>query len=335
MRFMIARSAIVVGLSALWATPAASGQLTPQKTHYCVLSVEEDRGQLAILQRSGARLASVPIGERPHEIEVSNDGATAYVTQFGIADYDHRIGTPGNKVVRVDLRTARISGTYQIPAGSLGPHGVKLRPRNRELYVNTEIGGNRMFVFDVTTRRLKRSFELPSGTHNFVFSVDGDTLFSFAGKGGLSKIDATSGKIARVIDGGSPIRGLVLTRAGDLLASARGEVLVIDTHTFELKSRLKAPVPGQLLYPTQLASGDLAVPAMDDNGVVFFSHGSARFVPTGKAPIFARQAPDGRIYVANVDDTYLSILGAKGDQVSHVDGVLTPNGLAFAECPTR
>jgi len=335
MRLIVAAWTIAVAVfSSSGARPVA--QQRPVATpDYCILSVEEERGLLAILRRDGTRVASVPIGGRPHEIEVSSDGATAYVTQFGIADYDHRIGTPGTKVVEAALQSARVTGVFALPAGSRGPHGVKLRPHSRELFVNTEVDGDRMFVFDAKTRRLRRSFGLPPGTHNFIFAPDGRTLFSFAGKGGLSKVDATSGEIAATIDGGSPIRGLAFTRAGELLASARGELLVIDALSFKLKRRMLAPVHGQLLYPTQLASGDFAVPAMDDNGIVIFTPGSARFIPTGKAPIIVRQASDGLIYVANVDDTYLSTLTALGVPLAHINGVLTPNGLAFAPCPAQ
>ena len=246
-----------------------------------------------------------------------------------------RIGTPGAKIVEVSLRSARATGAFNLPAGSRGPHGIKLRPHSGELFVNTEVDGDRMFVFDTKTRKLERSFLLPAGTHNFVFAPDGRSLFSFAGKGGLSKIDATTGRIAATIDGGSPIRGLAFTRAGELVASARGELLVIDAVAFKLERRLPAPVHGQLLYPTQLANGDFAVPAMDDNGIVIFTRGSARFIPTGKAPIIVRQAPDGLLYVANVDDTYLSKLTARGAPIAHIDGVLTPNGLAFTHCSAK
>lgn len=315
--------------SAAW---VAATPIRAAKVDYCVLSVEEDRGQLAILKPDGRRVASVPIGERPHEVEVSRSGATAYVTQFGIADYDHRIGAPGNKIIEVNLRTASVVGTFTIPTGSLGPHGVKLRPGSGELFVNTEVNGDKMFVFDTDTRLVRRSFALPKGTHNFIFSSDGRTLYSFAGKGGLSKLDAVSGRIAGTIDAGSPIRGLALNSAGEVLASGRGEVLIID-HAFRVTRRLKAPVGGQLLYLTQLANGDLAVPAMNDNGIVIFFARRTKFVRTGRAPIFARQAPDGLIYVANVEDTYLSVLSPSGKRISRIDGVLTPNGLAFAGCP--
>ena len=145
MRLRVAAWTIAVAVSAPSGARPGAEQRPVATLDYCILSVEEERGQFAILRRDGTRVASVPIGGRPHEIEVSSDGTTAYVTQFGIADYDHRIGTPGTKVVEAALQSARATGVFALPAGSRGPHGVKLRPHSRELFVNTEVDGDRMF----------------------------------------------------------------------------------------------------------------------------------------------------------------------------------------------
>lgn len=333
MRFMLAEVISWGAVASLgWAQPAALAA-SMRERQYCVLSVEEEPGELAILRPDGGRVAALPMGRRPHEVEVSPNGEKAYVTQFGIADYDNRVGSPGDRVIEVSLGTAKISGVFHLPVGSLGPHGVKLRPGTNELFVNTEVGGDRMSVFDVRTRRLIRYFSIPVGTHNFIFSRKGDVLFSFAGKGGVSKLNSDDGKLLGSIDAGSPVRGLILSRSGDLVASARGEILIIDVDAFHVKRHVVAPVNGQLVYPTELTNGDLAVPAMEDNGVVFFTGVSTRLVFTGKTPLFARQAPDGLIYVANVNDSYLTVLDAAGRPVSKITGISTPNGLAFAPCP--
>ena len=312
---------------------AAVAATVTNQGSYCILVVEEDRGQLTILKPDGSRVGAVKIGERPHEVEVTPDWSTAYVSQFGIADYDHKIGTPGTRVVQVSLKSAKIVGDFTMPGGSRGPHGLKLRPHSQELFVNTEVGGDRMFVFDTRTRTVKRSFAVPAGTHNFIFTDDGRWLISFAGKGGVSKIEARSGKIFRTEDLGSPIRGLAFAKNGDVLASARGELIILDRQTLDVKLRLTAPVHGQLLYLQQLANGELAAPAMDDQGVVFFSGRTTRFVPTGKGALFVRQAPDGLIYVPNIDDTYVSVLNASGTLRRKITGLLTPNGIAFSRCP--
>lgn len=301
----------------------------------CVLSVEETSGTLAILRADGSVLRRLPMGERPHEIEVSPDLKTAYVSQFGIADYDNRIGTPGDRVVEVDLARGAISGAFVLPDDVRGPHGVKLRPPEfRELFTNAEVGGDTTLVFDVATRRLLRRFPLPKGTHNFVFSRDGGALYSFAGINGASKLAASDGEILATQDLGSPIRGLFVAANDNVLASARGEVAELRAADLGIVRRLPAPRPGQFVYLEQAPDGSIAAPSLNDGGVALFpGDGSApRFVATGKTPIFARYGPDDALYVSNVEDDHISVLDAEGKPLRDLVGLTTPNGLGFGAC---
>ena len=155
---------------------------------FCVLSVEEDGGSLTVLDPGGTARAKIALGERPHEVAVAPDRRTAFVTMFGIADYDVRIGTPGSTIAKIDLTAGRRVGEYQVPADVRGPHGVQLRPPAfAEMFVNTEVGGDVMLVLDTASGKLLRRFPLPTGTHNFVFAKNGGALFSFAGANGVSR----------------------------------------------------------------------------------------------------------------------------------------------------
>ena len=206
----------------------------------------------------------IPIGERPHEVAVSEDRKTAYVSQFGIADYDNRVGTPGDRVVEIDLAEARRTGDFVLPPPALAPHGVKLRPGTNELFVNAEVGGERMFVFDPQSRRLLRSFPIPKGTHNFVFSADGASLYGFAGEDGISRIDAGEGAVLASQDPGSPIRGLFFTEKGTILAGAKDELLELRPDDLAIMRRLPAPRPGQFLYLDQWPDGMIVAPSLNE-----------------------------------------------------------------------
>jgi hypothetical protein len=329
---MAVRLALMLLLMPLSSACVSHAKRVPEA--FCILSVEEGPGRLSITSSKGVRIAAIPTGERPHEVEVSADGRTAYVSQFGIADYDKRIGTPGTKVVRIDLRRRSVTGQYLLPDDLRGPHGVKLRPpHRRELFVNAEVGGDSMLVFDTRTGRLLRRFPLPNGTHNFVFSLDGATFFSFAGQEGVSKIDAVSGRVLAQTRLQSPVRGLDIGRSGMVLAGAKREIVTLRADNLAVASRVRAPVAGQLFYVTQLRDGTILAPAVD-GGVVFVpAYGKPpTFVRTGKVAIYARQAPDGLIYVSNVENRYLSILTPAGAYAGQIGGLNTPNGLAFGRC---
>jgi DNA-binding beta-propeller fold protein YncE len=326
---------LLLGVGALLCGCAAAPRMATSGS-WCVLSVEETPGTLAILEPDGHLLARLPIGERPHEVAVSPDGSQAFVSQFGIADYDNRIGAPGDRIVQVDLRQGTTSAAFMLPADVRGPHGIKLRPPEfRELYVNAEVGGDTMLVFDVASHRLLRRFPLPTLTHNFVFSSDGTTIFSFAGNRGATRMAASDGKILSTQDLGSPIRGLFVTANGNVLASAKGEIAELSGSDLSVIRRLPAPRPGQYVYLEQGADGTIAAPSLNDAGIAIFpgDGAPARFVETGDTPIFARFGPDGNLYVSNVEDKHISVLDASGRPVRNLAGLTTPNGLGFGACP--
>lgn len=329
---MKAAGILLIALALFSAACANQPAQTP--THFCILSVQET-GDLALMSGQGERLATIHIGERPHEIEMSPDGAFAYVTQFGITDYDSRIGTPGDRVLRVDANRRRITGAYILPGQLRAPHGVKLRPPlARELFVNAEAGGDTMLVYDVESGRLLRQFPLPRATHNFVFSPDGSALFSFAGAEGVSKIDPDSGHVLATLRLETPVRGLFIARDGGVLAGARGEIVVLRAGDLAVQSRVPVPVQGQLVYLAELSNGAIVAPSLNDNGVVLVSPDRTRahFITTGATPIVARQGPDGLIYVSNVDDRHISVLNEAGEEVSQIGGLTNPNGLGFGHC---
>src|ERR1700761_107779 len=60
-------------------------------------------------------VASMPVGEDPHEVIASTDGTTAYVSNYGFGAY--------NTLTVVDLAAAKSQGTVDL--GALrGPHGL-------------------------------------------------------------------------------------------------------------------------------------------------------------------------------------------------------------------
>src|SRR6476469_614755 len=110
----------------------------------CIVAAEEQGTGVVILKPDGKLVARVEVGRWPHEVEVSSDGTTAFVSQFGITDYDSRIGTPGDHVSRIDLAAARETGRFTVPDGVRAAQGSKLRPGRDEIFVNAEAGGDTM-----------------------------------------------------------------------------------------------------------------------------------------------------------------------------------------------
>ena len=328
----------LVSLSvAVFACAVPSGAIDAKSDiRVCSLVVEETAGQLAIFDPNGRSLARVPLGERPHEIAVAPDGRKAWVPMFGIADYNNRLGTPGKWVSEIDLRTARVTGRLLLPPNLSAPHGVAVRPHSRELFINAEVPSDVMLVFDTTSRRLIRSFALPQATHNFIFSADGTSLFSFAGRAGVTRLDPFGGTFLAHIDIGSPARGLRLIpgAAGELAVAGKGEVIIVSSTSLEVLRRLPSPVAGQLAYLEVLQDGTIVAPSLSDNGVaIFYTDGTSRFMATGKTALVARHSPLGTILVSNVLDTHLTTMDATLSNPKPFGDVSGANGIAFGACP--
>src|SRR5579862_5340804 len=102
---------------ALWVCFCASrilyGQSTPSKS---LLVLSKRDHTLAIVDGSSLRVvAKVPVGNDPHEVIASADGATAYVSNYGFGAF--------NTLAVVDLVAAKAQAPVDL--GVLrGPHGL-------------------------------------------------------------------------------------------------------------------------------------------------------------------------------------------------------------------
>ena len=241
---------------------------------HLVLLVEESNNSLGFFDsQDGSELGRVGLSLWPHEVAVSPDGKIAYVSNFGLRDYDLTIGHAGNSISVIDIATrCEVHRLYTCDGQFRywGPHGVKVTPDGTELFVNVErIIGKRepdltlgpgtdqtdMLVFDLQTRRPVRSFSLPSilsrepnppedpvkqygvprGSHNFVFSKDGSSLWLFSGRGGISRLDPVTGQItAHLTNFSGAVRGLSFFHDGRLLVSATNELTIIDPGTLQI-----------------------------------------------------------------------------------------------------
>lgn len=72
-----------------------------------LVAAEESDSSVAVYDlASGAQLLRIRVGLWPHEVALSPDGQTAYVSNFGLKDYDEHIGTASFSVSFIDLQHA-------------------------------------------------------------------------------------------------------------------------------------------------------------------------------------------------------------------------------------
>jgi YVTN family beta-propeller protein len=230
---------------------------------HLVISVEESDSTIGFYDSSTyEEVGRVEVGFWPHEIELSADGRTAYVTNFGVKDYDEQIGRPGSSISVIDIPNrceVRRLYTFKEPfeyAARRAPHGIKLSPDGTKLFVNVE-KDPRMLVFDISDPQKNTpmcsfalsnmngesgneiepssEYPLPEGTHNFLFDTVASRMYVVSGRSGLSAINPDTGEVLyqkqfMSSEGGViPVRGLAYTPDKKwLIASLRNEIRLLE-----------------------------------------------------------------------------------------------------------
>lgn len=215
----------------------------------------------------------VSVGEKPHEIELTPDGKTAFVSNFGLLEVNHHVGTPGNSISVLDVSGGSERERFLLPDGCRAPHGLKLRPAAfTELFTNTESGKEEMVVFDTRSGGILRTFPLPPGVHNFVFAPDGTSLYAYTINNEVFRLDPQDGKILAEAKIPAP-RGLAWTADHrQLLVGSKDALFVLNPTDLGAERQITQLGVGQIFYPTASPDGKwVFAPAVLDGTVLAIS----------------------------------------------------------------
>lgn len=283
------------------------------------------------------KLGALPVGHMPHEIAYDAETQRCFVTNFGVEDYDTRIGIPGRSISVIDPFRQQVLHTIQTGFSAIGnmPHGVKVRPGSqRELFTNIERGDS-MLVYDLETYKEKRRFAVPAGTHNFIFSEEGTRLWLMAGSNGVYEINPQNGKIKVHQLFQTPIRGL--TFLGDLiLASGNNELFLLSRKKLAVEKHFQHLDVGQILYSTGTKDQRFILcPAAFDSIVLVVDAKSGAVVkriPTDKTPINI-QVTERYAFVSHALDKHITQIDLRTFQVVKKIDEAGTNGLLIVKQP--
>ena len=346
--------AAVLGITALLtAQPQDANSRSQTEQRHLIVAAEEGASRVGIYDsKSGKELASIGVGKWPHEIAISPDGNFAYVTCFGLKDYDEHIGKPGATISVIDLRNmaeVRQLYTFRNPdeyRQFRAPHGVMVSPTGRQLFVNTEAPTDRLLVYDLTDPNVKfpsKSWELPKGTHNFLFSPDGKDLFLVSGANGISRMDPETGEIsAQYRPKGLVFRGLNYSADRKLLiASANDEIILLHPESFRVCKKFENLKARQILYSAVSPDGKfILAPAVWEGELLVIDAQTGQVVRriiVGADPIHVIVASDGRTaYVSHGRSNYISEIDLNRlEESRRIPTRGGPNGIAVAPYAAR
>jgi DNA-binding beta-propeller fold protein YncE len=312
----------------VFTAPAVSAQ---QKL---LVAVQSTQDSVAVFDLATSRLiGQLKTGFFPHELAYDPVSNKAYISDFGLHDYDIRIGRPGSSITIIDPKSCKYLGVIYTTADTTkgnGPHGIKIRPGSkRELFVNVEIGGDSILVYDLDHHNLKRAFPIPKLTHNFIFSQNGNRLWVMSGIDGVSELDPENGRLIRHADFSSPIRGICMGK-DFLIASGKNEIFLISKKDLSIKKHFDNLGVGQILYSAITKDERyILCPAVLDNQVLVIDAGSGKVVhrlKTLKTPINI-QVDGNFAYVSHAEDNGITRINLRDFSTSTNLHVIGSNGI--------
>jgi len=315
-----------------------TGLLHAQATPTNALLVLSKRDQtLAIVDPSNLKVvARIAVGNDPHEVTVSADGRTAYVSNYGFGAY--------NTLAVVDLIGQK--ALPSIDLGALrGPHGLTFvggkvwftaeaakaigsyDPANKIVDLILGTGQNRTHMIYVSPEmKFIVTTNVSSGTVSLIEKITGG--------GNPTRVDWNE----TVVQVGAGSEGFDVSPGGKEIWVANagdGTVSIIDAASKQVTqtlaadiasaNRLKFTPDGKLVLISALRRNDVTVIDSVTRKVtkrIAVGHGSAGIV---------MQPDDARAYIACTPDGYVAVLDLQSlEVVGRVEAGKDPDGLAWS-----
>ncbi len=334
---------VMFGRFALWAAigTCCCGSLSAQSSQRdSVLILSKRAHTLAIVDPASLKvLGRVPVGEDPHEVIASEDGRTAYVSNYG--------GGSLHTLAVIDLVGKRALPVVEL--GPLaGPHG--LDAVGGKIWFTAE-GAKVIGSYDPATKKV--DWVLGTGqnrTHMLWVSPDMKRIVTTnVASGTVSVIDETmrgggAGGAARadwdetVVKVGGGAEGFDVSRDGReaWVANAQdGTISIIDLVNKKVVQTLDANVHGANRLKFTPDGRTALVASLGNADLVFLDLASRKVVkrlPIGHGAAGIVMQPDGkRAFVACSPDDYVVVidLGAM-NVVGKIDAGGEPDGMAWA-----
>ncbi len=323
---MIRHIAAIAALALLWASTVrtqSSGRLLVLNKDDATL-VTVDPGSNRVLGRAAT-------GEQPHEVVVSDDGRTAFTSNYGSS------AAPGHTISMIDLAGQKELRRIDVAPLSR-PHGLAFT--GGKLYFTAE-ANKRIARYDPASNNIEWQFETGQNvTHMVLPSKDARTLFtSNIGSDNVSVIQqGADGQWSQTLVGvGKGPEGIDLAPDGNTVWSAHsrdGGVSVIDVATKKVvhtiaadtkrSNRIKLMPDGKHAVVSDLDAGELVVLDTAAFQVV-------KRIPLGKNPEGVLVTPDGsRVFVAVNGDNNVAIVNPSTWQViGRIEPGRGPDGMAW------
>lgn len=216
------RKAAIASALLLAATAAAA-----QQPALVVLNKAEASASIISLA-DGRTIATMPVGDGPHEVAISPDGRWAVAANYGGR-------TAGNSLTVLDLRARRPVRTIDL-ASYARPHGIAWLPDGQRVVVTSE-QARALVIVDVPNGRVDRAISTGQPGHLMTLSKDGHRAWTAnIATGSMSLVDLDRGAVVKtVVTGKGPEGHDVSPNGRELWAADRtlNRITVLDAATLD------------------------------------------------------------------------------------------------------
>jgi YVTN family beta-propeller protein len=313
-------------------------------------------------------MAKAPVGDDPHEVIASDDGKTAYVSNYGSGAY--------NTLAVIDLVTGK--ALPSIDLGPLrGPHGLTVSGGKTWFTAEAAKAIGRYdpathkvdWILGTGQNRTHMIYVSPDGLHIVTTNVSSGTVSiieqeelpmqgpppgmrpppgGFGGPGGPDGPGGPGGPGGpprprtdwneTVVPVGKGAEGFDLSPDGKEIWTANaqdGTISVIDRATRKVTSTLAANVSSANRLKFTPDGRHVLVSTLGGPELVILDAGTRKVikrVPIGHGAAGIQMQPDGaRAFVACTPDNYVAVIDLATLEVSgHIDAGREPDGLAWA-----
>ena len=213
---------------------------------------------------SGKKLASVPVGEKPHEMELSADGRLLYVTLYGVDRWtDTAAG--GNSITVVDIAARKAVGAIDLGKFHR-PHGI-VRARSGLLYVTADQPPSLVAV-DPRLRKVVRNYDIgQSAPHMVAVLADESKAFvANSGSGTVSVIQLKTGSVRHINVGGIPMGLAFCPSEMRVYAACRTNNKVVEIETASEKISRTLEIAGHPVRLKLLPGDERMLISLIDSG---------------------------------------------------------------------
>ncbi|GAB7094864.1 hypothetical protein JCM30237_20170 [Halolamina litorea] len=283
---------------------------------------------------SGETLATVETDFNPHEIALSPDGATAYVTC-----------SLGNSLLFLDNEAREVRDRFEHDLFEF-PHGLAVRESAGELWLVSTYS-SQVFVFDLETEDLLETFPThQEHSHMVTFGPDEETAYiANIGSDSVTLVDADERRVVADPPVGEGPEGIavdpdtgeifVANQDDDRLSVLNGESLD------ETSTALLGETPVRVVFDPEGRYALVANREGDDVSVIdteFVRDGErqpweVKRIPVGIWPGGTVFEPSGeRAFVANNKTNDVSVIDTDSfEEVERFDAGIHPDGIAYLE----